>query len=180
MNERKITRFDWHTDIKISITVGVCLLIAKAIPEFQTMTACIAALLCVQNGVKKSGKAGLLRLIITAIGGLIAILVILADNKIGNLWIFIAMIVLGVLFTLFGCKVAHVPPFNARIGGVTFILVVLTKTGPDRISYALFRLLSTLYGVIAVMFVSIFFAVFSKKEASVSENESVMQNKIEP
>ncbi|MDR1218129.1 MAG: FUSC family protein [Treponema sp.] len=180
MNKKEMTRFDWHIDIKISLAMGGCLLIATAIPEFQIMTACIATLLCVQNGVKESGKSGLIRIIITAIGGLIAILVVLADNRIGNQWIFIVMIVLGVLVTLFGCKVARVPSFNARIGGVTFILVVLTKTGPDRISYALFRLLSTLYGVIVVVFVSMIFAAFSKKEAPAPENESVIQNKIEP
>jgi hypothetical protein len=65
---------------------------------------------------------------------------------------------LGVMLTLFFCKLAKVPIFNARIGGVTFILVVLTKVESERISYAIFRLLSTLYGVVAVILIT---AVFS-------------------
>ena len=149
-------------DLQIVIASGLCLLAAKWIPEFQTMTACIATLLCIQDDVKTSGKAGLIRLIITALGGLAGILVILADNFFGNPLLFILLIMAGLLLTLCACKLAGIPAFNSRIGGVTFILVVLTKTGADRIYYALFRLLSTLYGVIAVIMVSVIFTFITK------------------
>jgi uncharacterized membrane protein YgaE (UPF0421/DUF939 family) len=151
-------------DIQIAVAAGICLLMAKVIPEFQVMTACIATLLCIQDGVKASWKAGVLRLIVTGVGGLIAVLVILLDNAAGNSWLFVVMIMLGLLLTLFGCKLAKVPPFNARIGGITFILVVLTKTGADRVTYAIFRLLSTLYGVAAVIIVAAVFAMFTRKK----------------
>jgi uncharacterized membrane protein YgaE (UPF0421/DUF939 family) len=150
-------------DVQFALAVGICLLMAKIIPEFQAMTACIATLLCMQNSVTESWKSGLLRLIITAIGGLAAVVVILVDDYVCNSWLFIIMIMLGLLLTLASCKLAKVPAFNTRIGGVTFILVVLTKTGSERIYYALFRLLSTLYGVAAVIFVSLVFMFFSGK-----------------
>jgi uncharacterized membrane protein YgaE (UPF0421/DUF939 family) len=134
---------------------------AKVIPEFQTMTACITTILCVQDGGKESGKAGLIRLVITAVGGLAAVFVVLLDDVAGMPWLFALMIMAGLLLTLLGCKLARVPAFNARIGGVTFILVVLTKTGNDRIGYALFRLLSTLYGAAAVMLVTAVFVFFT-------------------
>jgi uncharacterized membrane protein YgaE (UPF0421/DUF939 family) len=41
---------------------------AGVIPEFQTMTAGITTRLCVQDGGRESGKAGLIRLVITAVG----------------------------------------------------------------------------------------------------------------
>ncbi|MDR1466127.1 MAG: aromatic acid exporter family protein [Treponema sp.] len=148
--------------LKIGIAVGICLLMAMIIPEFQTMTACISVLLCVQNKGKESGKAGLIRLAVTAIGGFIAILVTIADNLIGSQWFFIAMIILGLIVTLSLCQFAHLPAFNARIGGVTFILVVLTKTGTDRISYALFRLLSTSYGAATAVAVVAVYSLFEK------------------
>jgi uncharacterized membrane protein YgaE (UPF0421/DUF939 family) len=154
------------TDIKIAVAIGLCLLMALVIPEFQTMTACIATLLCVQTSVKESWKASLTRLVITTIGGIVAILVILVDNAVGNPWLFMSLIMLGIILTLFCCKLAKVPAFNARIGGVTFILVVLTRTESERIDYALFRLLSTIYGVLVVMIVAAIFAVFSKNEYS--------------
>jgi uncharacterized membrane protein YgaE (UPF0421/DUF939 family) len=154
-------------DVKIVLAVGICLLMAKVIPEFQTMTACITTLLCVQDGGRESGKAGLIRLAITAIGGLVAVLVVLLDDMVGMPWLFAVMIMAGLFLTLMGCKLVRVPVFNARIGGVTFILVVLTKTGNDRIVYSLFRLLSTFYGVVAIMMVTavfVFLTAFREKK----------------
>jgi len=149
-------------DLQIVIASGICLLAAKWIPEFQIMTACIATLLCIQDDVKTSSKASLIRLIITALGGLIGILVILGDNYFEDPKLFIFLIMAGLFLTLWGCKLVGIPAFNSRIGGVTFILVVLTKTGVDRIYYAFFRLLSTLYGVIAVIIVSVIFTFITK------------------
>jgi hypothetical protein len=74
------------------------------------------------------------------------------------------MTAIGLIITLAGCKLAGVPPFNARIGGITFILVVLTKSGTDRIWYAVFRLCSTFYGIIAVMVVSTVFTFFVNRK----------------
>jgi uncharacterized membrane protein YgaE (UPF0421/DUF939 family) len=151
-------------DIQIALAAGICLLIAPLIPEFQAMTACITVLLCVQDSAKTSWKAGIIRLIVTAAGGLAAVLVILIDNAAGNSRVFIIMTAIGLIITLAGCKLARVPLFNARIGGVTFILVVLTKSGTDRIYYAIFRLLSTFYGIIVVMAVSVVFAFFTNRK----------------
>jgi uncharacterized membrane protein YgaE (UPF0421/DUF939 family) len=153
-------------ELKIILAIGICLLSANVIPQFQAMTACIAALLCVQTGMKDSLKAGLIRLVITIIGGLIGIAIVLADNYFTNPWFFIAMVMIGALLTLLCCKLAGVPVFNARIGGVTFILVVLTRTGSDRIVYALFRLLSTAYGVAVVILVTAVFSIFTRKYQS--------------
>jgi uncharacterized membrane protein YgaE (UPF0421/DUF939 family) len=150
-------------DIEIALASGVCLLLAKFIPEFQAMTACISVLLCVQEGVKPSLKAGIIRLIVTAVGGIIGILIVLLDVQIANQWLFVVLIMLGLALTLWGCRLAGTPAFNARIGGVTFILVVLTKTGTGRIAYALFRLLSTLYGVASVLLVTAVFSFFQTK-----------------
>jgi uncharacterized membrane protein YgaE (UPF0421/DUF939 family) len=146
-------------DIEITLAVGICLLLGNLIPRFQIMTACIATLLCVQNGLKDSFKSGLIRLVITIIGGLVGIGVILTDNFFRNHPLFIAMVMIGVLLTLFCCKLARVPAFNARIGGVTFILVVFS----EHIDYALFRLLSTVYGVAVVALVTAVFTLFTRK-----------------
>jgi uncharacterized membrane protein YgaE (UPF0421/DUF939 family) len=138
------------SDIYTIFSMGICLLVLNFIPEFQIMTACIAVLLCVQDDIKTSLKAGLMRLIVTAIGGSIAILIVLLENNIANQVIRIVFVLLGLYATLIVCKIAKVPVFNARIAGVTFILVMFTQTGNNRIIYAAFRLLSTLFGVFSV------------------------------
>lgn len=99
----------------------------------QKMTACIACLLCVQDNTKISRKAGVNRMIITAIGGIIGIGAAAADNAVGNPWFMTVLIFVGILLTLLLCKRAKVPYINARIGGVTFILVSCTFSGNARI-----------------------------------------------
>ena len=129
----------------------------------QKMTACISCLLCCQDNVPVSKKAGINRLIITAIGGLVGIAVICIDNVLGNPWIMVLMIALGILVTLFLCKAAKVPYINARIGGVTFILVTCTLSGTARIWYGIFRFVSTFYSVLIVLLVTWAFQKAVKK-----------------
>jgi uncharacterized membrane protein YgaE (UPF0421/DUF939 family) len=150
-------------DVQIVLSAGLCVALAGRIPEFQAMTACITTLLCVQEGTAPSWKAGLVRLLVTAVGGLAGILTVFIDELAGLSRPAVPIVTAGLLLTLFGCKLARAPLFNARIGGVTFILVVLTKTGPSRIYYSFFRLLSTLYGVMAVITVTAVFSFIEKR-----------------
>jgi uncharacterized membrane protein YgaE (UPF0421/DUF939 family) len=150
-------------DVQIVLSAGLCMALAVVIPKFQAMTACITTLLCVQEGITPSWKAGLVRLLVTAVGGLVGIFAVFIDELAGLSHQAVLIVMAGLLLTLFGCKLARTPLFNARIGGVTFILVVLTKTGPDRIYYSFFRLLSTLYGVIAVIIASVVFLFIEKR-----------------
>ena len=163
-------------DIRIAVAVAICSLTSTILnylgfkftygemhlEVIQKMTACIACLLCCQDNTKISYKAGVNRLIITAIGGMIGILVIFLDNLIGNQWIMVGLIALGILLTLFLCKAAKVPYINARIGGVTFVLVTCTLTGSARVWYGVFRLVSTFYGVLVVLLVTWCFEHFYK------------------
>lgn len=150
-------------DVQMAVAIIICLLLSKVVPEFQAMTACISVLLCVQDNMKISRKTGITRLIITAIGGVIGVLVVLIDIAVGNQWIFIILAAIGILLTMHFCKLAKVPYISARIGGVTYILVILTRIGTDRIWYALYRLLSTFYGVVIVLIVAWIFSVIWKK-----------------
>lgn len=155
-------------DIRIALAVAVCCLTATVLNHFnlkfsfgemkmeiiQKMTACIACLLCCQDDTKISFKAGVNRMIITAIGGAAGILAVVINNYFPNEWLLVLVVAAGILLTLFLCKAAGVPYINARIGGVTFILVALTLNGNARIVYAVFRLISTFYGVLVVLLVT--------------------------
>ena len=164
-------------DIRIMVSVAICFITAAILKSIgflfpygemrleiiQTMTSCIACLLCCQDTTVVSAKAGKNRLIITAIGGAVGMLVAWIDTIVGQTWLLACMIALGVLLTLFLCKAAKVPYINARIGGVTFILVACTLSGTARLVYALFRFVSTLYGVLVVLLVTYLFSLFTKK-----------------
>lgn len=165
-------------DVRIVISATICVLTATILNMFnlkftygemsleiiQKMTAAIACLLCCQDDTKISWKSGVNRMIITAIGGVIAIVVTILDGVIQNQFVFVLMIAVGLLLTLLLCKMAGVPYINARIGGVTFILVACTLAGNARILYAIFRLISTMYGVLVTMLVTWVFQKFMTTE----------------
>lgn len=164
-------------DVRIAVAILICCLTSTILDHLglrfqagemrleviQKMTACISCLLCCQDNVPISKKAGINRLIITAIGGLVGIAVICIGNVLGNPWIMVLMIALGILVTLFLCKAAKVPYINARIGGVTFILVTCTLSGTARIWYGIFRFVSTFYSVLIVLLVTWVFQKAVKK-----------------
>ena len=166
MEKRTTNKLMGTTDYAMAVSVGLCIVLARYIPGFQPMTACIATLLCVQDNVKVSWKAGVTRLIITAVGGVIGIAVVLLDLRIGNPWIFIGLCALGTALTLLSCKLTKVPPFSARIGCITFVLVALIGPGSERIPYAVYRLISTFYGVVVVVAVTSAFSLAEKWKES--------------
>jgi uncharacterized membrane protein YccC len=79
-----------------------------------------------------------------------------------NQWIFLLLVAIGLLATLWGCKLVKLPYISARIGAVTFILVVMIQSGLDRIDFALLRLVGTLYGVVVAIAVSYIFKLIGK------------------
>lgn len=166
------------TDIKIALAIGICMLTSTILSHFglkypygdmkleiiQKMTASIACLLCVQGDVTTSAKAGWNRIKITLMGGIAGVIITVINQFLDNEWMNILLIVAGVILALFLCKLVKVPYMNCRIGGVTFILVACTLSGNARILYAIFRLISTIYGVLAVMFVTWIFGLISSKK----------------
>lgn len=153
-------------DVKIAIAVGICLLTAKFVPTIQYMAAAFAAILCMQDEVKVSWKTGVNRMILTAVGGVTGVIIILLDQVIQNEWIFLIMVMLGIILTLLGCKVAKVPYINARIGAVTFVLIVMVASGTARINYAGMRLIGTFYGILVSLAITWLFGLFVSKKQS--------------
>jgi len=144
-------------DIEMAVAVGICIVLGWIIPRYQVMTTCITTLMCTQTEIKLSWKSLLIRLTVTAIGGIVGIGVVLLDDWLQNQWLVALFMAVGVLLTLFGCKLAKVPDFNGRIGCVILVLVSITLPGPQRLLHALFRLMSTLIGAaVALTVVGVF------------------------
>lgn len=176
VEEAKISQ----VDVRIAVSVLICLMTAEILNHFglkisygemkleiiQHLTAGISCCLVCQKTVEISKKAAVNRLIITAIGGLMGIMITALDLWIKNGWVLAILTAGGVLLTLFFCKCAKVPYVNARIGGVTCILVAGTFSGSARMAYAVLRFVSTLYGALVAILVTMVFAtVYKAKEA---------------
>ncbi len=165
-------------DIRMAVSVLICYTVAMLLGDvagvkftsgnysleiIQKMTCCITCFLVCQDNTKVSLRAGINRLIITFIGGAVAICIIAINNATGSDWLQMILIVLGVVLTLYLCKLAKVPYVNARIGCVTLILVSCTLGSTARIWYGIFRLVSTLFGVLVSLLVT---WVFDKIQSS--------------
>lgn len=155
-------------DIRIMLSIGICYLTATILSYWninfvfgemrleiiQKITACISCLLCCQNDTASTEKAGNNRIIITAIGGFVAMVVVMIDTVVNNICLMVILVMAGTIITLVLCKAVKVSYVNARIGVLTFVLVTCMLPGPARIWYAFFRLISTLYGVLVVMLIT--------------------------
>lgn len=148
-------------DVRLATCVFVCLATANMLTALhltfpvgemhldviQKATACISCLLCCQDTVDASRKAGALRVLVTAVGCACGMAVVALDQALGsNMWVLALLMTVGLLATLCLCRLAGAPAFNARIGAISFVLVASTLTGTARLWYAAFRMVSTVYG----------------------------------
>lgn len=165
-------------DIRIVIAIGICALTStilklsgltiesggRSLEIIQAMTASISCLLCVQDNLAFSKRAGWIRIKVTAAAAIVALVVVSVDTMIGNAWISVLLLMAGVLMTVFLCKVLKAPYMNCRIGGVNYVLMACTLTGSTRLLYTGFRVLSTLYGVLVVVFVTWICSLYESRQ----------------
>ena len=156
-------------DARIAICVLVCLLTSNALTALdlrfavgemhldviQKATACISCLLCCQDTADASRRAGAMRVLVTAVGAACGMAAVAIDQLMGpNLWLLALLMTVGLVATLCLCRLAGAPAFNARIGAISFLLVASALTGTARLWYAVFRLVSTVFGALVTWVVT--------------------------
>lgn len=150
-------------DVRIALCVFVCLIVSNVLTALnlkfpvgemrldiiQKATACISCLLCCQDTADASRKAGAMRVLVTLVGGACGMAIVALDQLLGsNMWVLALLMTVGLVATLCLCRLAGAPAFNARIGAISFLLVASTLTGTARLWYAVFRLVSTVFGAL--------------------------------
>jgi uncharacterized membrane protein YgaE (UPF0421/DUF939 family) len=141
-------------DFNIALAVAVCLITSRFVPIIQYIPACFAAILCAQDDTRLGYKTALTRIAVTIIGGLVGIGVVLLDTIFSHSGLFIFMAAAGIIVTLLICKLFRLPNMPARIGCVTFILVIMVASGEKRMEYALHRVVGTVYGAVVALLMS--------------------------
>lgn len=149
-------------DFKIAFSIALCMLTYYClIPGLQVLGACTAALMCCQDTDKMSIKSGITRVLGTVIGGIVAVLVVLADNAIGNTIVFVVLSFVGIVVALFVFRALKFEPMPSRVGCITVILVLVVLGGNARISYAVSRVIATVFGAVVAVIVSTVFNLIS-------------------
>ena len=162
-NEHFKQSFLTKTEVRMVAAAALCLLAGQWVPHLQTMTAAISAVMAAQDSRALTLRAGITRLTVTAVGGALGIGVILLEILSSSPALALLLGTACLLLSVFGCKLAKAPAFQARIGALNFILVTMTLPGTElRLQYALFRLVSTLFGVLAVFLVTAIWQAIEK------------------
>lgn len=116
---------------------------------------CIAAIICMQNSVGKSVHQGISRLISTAIGGGVGLIVLTSDTWLSNPIFFSLMLGGGTVLVIWLCNVIRRPE-SCSLGAVVFCVILFYHTGPERYLYAVSRMLETVVGVLIAILVNRF------------------------
>lgn len=157
-----------RADIAVGVSVMICLLVCTLIGKLgftvQTLAACTGAVMCTQDAGKASWKAGLTRILGVLSGGLVGILLVVADNLLEMSIVFCLLCGVGVVLNLFVCKLLKIPFIQAKVSCMTLLLVVLVLGGEARFGYALGRFVGTLCGAVTALLVSMLFEALTKRK----------------
>lgn len=115
--------------------------------------ACIASVICMQNSVGQSVRQGAARLVGTAVGGLLGLLLLVTDTWLSNTWFFALALAGGTVAVIWLCVLIG-QPAACSIGVVVLCAILFNHTGPDRYLYALTRMLETAAGVLIAVAVN--------------------------
>ena len=145
-------------DLRIGITIALCLLVCRLAAlvdvNIQSLAACTAAVMCVQENGKVSFRSGVVRLLGVLCGGAVGIAAVLIDNIGVVPVIFFVLAGSGAVLTLLLCKAVRIPPIAGRVSCMTFLLVILVAKGEGRIGYAFHRLIGTFVGALLAFLVA--------------------------
>ena len=155
-------------DIVIGVTILVCLLLCHWINEMgirlEALAVTTGAIMCVQDSTKAAFSASVNKMIGVFVGGLFGIGIALIDSAVGNPYVFYVLCSLGVIATVLVCKFFKMIYVQARVGGLSMLLVVMVLNGTDRLDYALNRFIGSLVGAVLALAVSLVFSLVTKKK----------------
>lgn len=159
-------RIEWM-DLLIGVTILLCLVFCHLANQagipIEALAVTTGAIMCVQDSARAALSTSLTRLIGVFVGGLFGIAVALIDSAVGIPWVFYLLVSLGVVATLLVCKFFRMIYVQARVSGLTLLLVVMVFDGVDRLDYALNRFIGSIVGAVLAIAVTMIFGAVSGK-----------------
>ena len=165
-------------NIKTSTAVFLCLLIFQLINRENSIQACIAAVICMQNTVVDSYKKGFQRVIGTIIGGIAGGLVLFIVTNFGSEDLLIFIIPLGITILIYICVNIDMKQ-SVVICCVVYLSIIITKNHQDGyLLYTLNRVIDTIAGIMVALLVNKYmhipdkFRKLSNNKKEYQDNES--------
>lgn len=115
--------------------------------------ASIAAVICMQSSVEQTWMQGVSRLIGTAIGGCLGLLLLTTDQLLALPMFLALMLAVGTVASIWLCNLMK-RPAACSISVVVLCVILFNHTGPDRYLYALNRMFETAVGILVAIAVN--------------------------
>ena len=144
----KIKKIGMRT-IKTALAVTLTILISQIFNLKSPFFAGIAAIIAMQSSVSESFSMGKNRMYGTILGAIIALLFSLIAPE-DPLFIGLGIIIIIYLCNVFGWKK------SIQISGIVFLSIILNYEEGSRISYAFYRTLDTLIGLVIATLINYF------------------------
>lgn len=143
-------------NIKTAIAIILCISLYRILGWNDVILATIAALICMQDSVKKSVKEGFHRVIGTTMGGLFGVIFMYLPFFKVSFWLWIGLIFMGLVTFIYCCNLFHIKD-SIIIGCVVFLIIVLeADIHIPPIIYAINRILDTFVGIAFAVSVNYF------------------------
>lgn len=140
-------------NIKTSTAVFVCLLIFRLINRENSIQACIAAVICMQNTIVDSYQKGLQRVIGTIIGGIAGGFVLFIVTTFGHENLLLFIIPLGMTILIELCVAIDMKQ-SVVICCVVYLGILISKPDDGYLLYTLNRVIDTIAGIMIALFVN--------------------------
>jgi uncharacterized membrane protein YgaE (UPF0421/DUF939 family) len=165
-------------NLKTSLSVFICLLVFEVINRGNSIFACIAAVICVQNTIVDSKETGITRIIGTIIGGLAGAFSLFIVNTFFSEKILIIIIPLGIMILIKICVTINMK--KAVVICCVVFLVVMISMNPEEgyILYTFNRVLDTSIGIIIALLVNKYAEIPEKLKTKFSDNEELTETDI--
>lgn len=165
MKEKKFKKYiPGMRNIKTAIAIFIDLLIFELLGFENAFYACIASVICMQQTVEETVKAGKSRLIGTSIAAVIGLVVFYIGEYTSYSKIYLLLIPIGVVVLIQACVMLKCSS-SASIGCVVFISILTShRIYGDNSTYPFTRIIETFIGVIVATIVNKFIPInYSKK-----------------
>lgn len=159
-------------NIKTSLSVFLCLLFFELINRDNSIFACIAAVICLQNTVLDSMEKGVARILGTIIGGVVGALVIFIVNTYFGDKILIFIIPLGIMLLIQICVSLNLKQ-SVVICCVVYLSIMITKNHQGGyVLYTINRVIDTSIGIIFALLVNRYFKLPEKLKLKLKKEDS--------
>lgn len=140
-------------NVKSGLVVFLCLLLYAVMHRDGYFLACTSAVICMQDSIEKSVTSGFNRLMGTAFGALLGV-VLLYLNILIPQDITMVSAPLGVMMLILFCNIIRKPD-SIVISCVVLLLIVLQQTTDNPLLYGVNRLIDTFLGMFMAVMVNL-------------------------